>query len=578
MKLLSHHLHVERAKRLARQIGLATPLHWYREVLSPEGRRARRRDQADLAALGEQFPTIASQIERAAGAADAVALMVSYDRPNMVAMQLPIFAGMAAAGITPVPILSSLAKHRQRALYNRCGVNTFAAWDMRVERQDHAPLLERLAEARSQNDVVALRWRGVAVGKYAVSTLMRRLRQGHIDPAVPEVRRLLHLAVARTAELTDTGFALLEQWRPSTVVVVDRGYSPEGPLFEACLQRGIAPISFNAAHRDNTLMLKRYGGSNATVHPSSLSDKSWAHIRSMPWGAAEWGHLSGELEQCYTSGQWYGEVGTQFNTRPIDRTQLLARLSLDPAKRTVLLFPHIFWDATFFWGEDVFRDYEDWFRETVRTAWSTDSVNWIVKVHPANLVKNQRDGVTEMSSEEQVLAEFGTVPRHVKVLPADTDISTLSLFRIGDICLTVRGTVGIEAAAFGLLVITAGTGRYDGLGFTLDPRTQPDYHATLARLATLPMPTDEQVELARRFAYGVFLDRPLELSTIRFAYAQDAAATLQIEIADGAGTTTSNAPDIQAIAAWLRSGEEDFMNSIDCASSTELPASSSMRA
>ena len=53
-----------------------------------------------------------------------------------------------------------------------------------------------------------------------------------------------------------------------------------------------------------------------------------------------------------------------------------------------------------------------------------------------------------MSSEEQVLTEFGELPSHISVIYPETDISTLSLFQIGHYCLTVRGTVGIEASAF----------------------------------------------------------------------------------------------------------------------------------
>ncbi len=103
-------------------------------------------------------------------------------------------------------------------------------------------------------------------------------------------------------------------------------------------------------------MLKRYGPRNSNVHPSSLSTETWTALRdAMPWTASHWSRLREQFEFCYRSGQWYGEVGTQFGARLMDREALLARLKLDLNKKTVLLFPHIFWDATFFWGRDMIQ-------------------------------------------------------------------------------------------------------------------------------------------------------------------------------------------------------------------------------
>ena len=77
----------------------------------------------------------------------------------------------------------------------------------------------------------------------------------------------------------------------------------------------------------------------------------------------------------------------------------------------------------------------------------------------------------------------------MKVLDADTDISTISLFEIGDVCVTVRGTVGMEAACFGLTTVTAGTGRYDRLGFTTDPDRPEAFREILRHIGRLEKPS-----------------------------------------------------------------------------------------
>lgn len=550
----------EGLKRLLSRIGAMRVVRLVHSTFSPTARAWRQRDTAVLQRIGPQLAALERQIVAQAKQAHGVALFIGMSGTSYILQQLPVIAGVVAHGLEPVLVLPSRGSREERRLYQLCGVRRFAYWDEQPGCKESAIMLARLGGCVSQQEVVSLQWRGISVGKYAISTLMRRLRAGQIDLTQPAVRAHLEVLFHRALDHTAAALRLIEHWNPRLGVFVDRGYTPEGPFFEACIARGILPITFNAAHRDNTLMLKRYGPGNANVHPSSLSADTWATLRDvMPWTPAQWERLRDELEFCYKSGQWYGEVGTQFSARLINREALLVKLNLDPSKKTVLLFPHIFWDATFFWGRDVFRDYEEWFRESVRAAWANDKVNWIIKVHPANLVKNHRDGLRGEFSEIRVLREFGAVPPHIRVLPADTDISTLSLFTVGDICLTVRGTVGIEAAMLGLCVVTAGTGRYDGLGFTIDMQTPAEYNRLLGRLQELSHPSPAKVELARRYAYGIFLVRPLEMRSVSFRYERTNDATLQVEIHPAAEEAFLQCPDIQAIASWLSSGDEDLV-------------------
>jgi capsule polysaccharide export protein KpsC/LpsZ len=227
------------------------------------------------------------------------------------------------------------------------------------------------------------------------------------------------------------------------------------------------------------------------------------------------------------------------------------------------LFPHIFWDATFFWGVDVFSDYREWFIEALKAACANDKLNWLVKVHPAHVVKQHRDGAHGLTSEEEAIREsIGTLPPHVRLLPPDVDISTWSLFGVMDYCLTVRGTVGIEAAMLGKRALTCGTGRYDGHGFTLDYQDRETYLADLARLQDIPPPSATEIELARRFAYGLFLARSTPIASARIQFTRDATASLDVGLAVSTPEEANAAPDIAAIAQWIESGDEDYLHSL----------------
>jgi hypothetical protein len=85
--------------------------------------------------------------------------------------------------------------------------------------------------------------------------------------------------------------------------------------------------------------------------------------------------------------------------------------------------------------------------------------------------------------------------------------------QLADFGVTVRGTSGLEMAALGKTVITAGTGRYEGNGFTRDPKSAEEYLALLRQLPDIPPGHGRENELAQRYAHAIFLLKPFVLSS-----------------------------------------------------------------
>jgi hypothetical protein len=284
----------------------------------------------------------------------------------------------------------------------------------------------------------------------------------------------------------------------------------------------------------------------------------------MQWTNKHRQQLLKELESSYSDGSWYSEVGAHFQSHLHSLDEVKKKLTLNPKKKTAVIFSHMFWDATFFYGEDLFEHYQDWFIRTVEAACKNDRLNWIIKVHPGNVVKNKRIGIgAEPSLEIQALdREIQDLPQHVKLMLPETDISTFSLYQVTDYALTVRGTIGIEAAALGIRVLTAGTGRYDQKGFTIDSESSQDYLARLSRLEKIPEMTDPERELAERFAYGVFIRRPLQLSTIRLGSHRDETASPNIKITAKTASEWTSATDMIELYQWIMSADEDYLSQV----------------
>lgn len=553
-------MHLPSLKQVLRFIRYRLPgfdyLAHQAQRFTPSGRTVIAREAESLKRWREQCHRLfARPLNPAAG---KTVLMIGQTRVDFVALESFVLKAFEAAGYRPV-VLSGPGWPVHQA-YKAEGI---------VDRyfyQEFSPL-PRMKEARQLAagiktfpDLIEATYRGIRIGKYVASTLMRMWRQGSIPVAESKVAEELVDRLAQSMAFVDGAHEMIRRFQPGAAVFVDRGYSPSGELFDTCIDNNIPCYSWNAAHRNNALMMKRFDRSNATVHPSSLSRESWKTLRELPWSDELTGQVRRELSWCYSSGEWYSEVGTQVNKQELEKESLIRQLSLDPNKKTGVIFSHIFWDATFFWGIDLFRDYEDWFVQTVKAACKNDRMNWLVKVHPANVVKDHRDGVTGDPSEIQALRKhIGELPPHVRIIPADWKVSTFSLFNIMDYCLTVRGTVGIEAAMLGKTVLTAGTGRYDRYGFTHDFDQQTAYLDALDRLETIPAPTPAETELAVRYGYGVFLGRPLPLSSLEMEYQKDAGATLKVGWKLRTFEELQQAPDLQEASRFIQSGSEDYL-------------------
>jgi len=490
------------------------------------------------------------------------ALVVGYENPKLAAFQAPLIFALRVAGFhvtVPLPDIGGAAANFYRAL----GANAILPTANLRLSPDRALIQDLLDSAESQDTLLALTYRGIPIGTFATSTLMRQCRLGSINPRAPGLAGKVKDAIAASVRAADLAMAMIGKVQPDLVCFYDRGYTPDGELFEAALAGGARSLTLNAAHRSGLVICKRYNSANKDRHFGAPSAKTWDILRNMAWTDGHWQGLRAEVEDCYRSGTWYDEVGTQFGKKAPTRDEIVRTLGLDPARKTAVLFPHLFWDATFFWGDDLFDDYRDWFCEVLRAAARNDRVNWIVKLHPASVVKDRRDGYAGEPSEVTAMREtLGALPAHIAFLPPDSPVSTLALYDVMDYCLTVRGTVGIEAAMYSKSVLTAGTGRYDGFGFTIDSISRDEYLARLAKIETVLAPTTTQTELARRYAYGLFMLRPLEFQTMRFRYRQDESATLELALELPEDRSIRDMPDIACLADWLTGIDDDLVGSM----------------
>jgi len=510
----------------------------------------------DLALFRREARGLRTARPRASG--QGVALIVSLsDFVYALKLEAVIATALRLAGYRVVVLTLPNARWA-RAYLGAAGVEEFVTpgedvpADLLAEAR--AAAAAALAASPGVQELKDFEFRGAYVGQQAISTLSRTFERGRISFADEDVRAALTELLPEAVRSTVAADLLLDRVEPDIVVFNEKGYAGYGSIYDLALRRGANVVQFVAAgmHTRDALLFKRYTLETRRIHPASLAPDSWEQARALPWTPEHEAALEREFAVRYGSGEKHPDAGLQEGKELKSTEAVRCQLGLDPAKPTAIVFSHVLWDANLFYGEDLFDDQETWLVETVKAACVNPAVNWVVKLHPANMYK-ARAG--ELNDEVAIREAVGELPPHVRLLRPETDINTYSLFAVADAGVTIRGTIGMELPCFGVPVLTAGTGRYSGLGFTVDSATPEEYLERLARIHELPRLDDATVLLAKRHAYALFRLRAFVFSSYHASFARTSRLahplSHNLRLTRRTRARVEAAPDLRELGDWL---------------------------
>lgn len=477
--------------------------------------------------------------------------------------------GLRLQGYVPIGIQLSFDPWGRR-YYELFGIkhtHNFRALALRVGDVMPAHEILQFQDSRpTVRDLLQLRYHQVDIGRIALSNVLNRHKFVSFDLDRPDMLAEVCNELIQSQQNVLAAEILIDQQRPDLALLLEKGLSPMAELFGVCVANGIPVVQYVGSQSTNQYVFKRYNFQNRHQHPFSLDSATWDRVKGMPWTAEQEALLLNEFADSYRKGLWFNRKflhhGKLIKTADAVRKQL----GLDPGKKTAVIFSHVLWDATFFYGEGLFDDYETWLLNSVRAACDNSKVNWIVKLHPDLVWKLKYEGYTgELRDVIAMKSAIGRFPDHVKLVLPETDISTYSFFGVADYCLTVRGTIGIEMACHGVPVLTAGTGRYSDLGFTIDSKTKEEYLNRLKNIHTVPPMSPYQMELARRFAYALFKLRPWPMSSFEMIKmpVEQTGHPLDHNLVPVIKSNVDlvEAPDLRAFGHWVSTDHVDFIRS-----------------
>ena len=149
--------------------------------------------------------------------------------------------------------------------------------------------------------------------------------------------------------------------------------------------------------------------------------------------------------------------------------------------------------------------------------------------------------------------------KNIKVLTAATEIATIDLIKQSMGVITVRGTTGLEAACFGKKVLTAGSGRYSHLGFTVDSVNDKDFDINFGKFVSDSTQIGKlQVLNARKLAYRLFFQKPITFSSLQ--YSRDITKKVDIkELINDIDELLFKSDDVvDRLGDWMLDNEYNF--------------------
>jgi hypothetical protein len=213
-----------------------------------------------------------------------------------------------------------------------------------------------------------------------------------------------------------------------------------------------------------------------------------------------------EMETARMGARTFGKSDRLWQDVPRSGgAQVRQDLNLDD-RPIVLLATNVLGDSLTL-GRDLFStNMADWILRTIRFFADHSQVQLVIRVHPGERL------MTGPSMVDIVKKAYPQLPENVRLVGPLDKVNTYDLMELISLGVVYTTTTGLEMVMNRIPVVVAGDTHYRGRGFTLDPGSWEEYFTLLERIPGEASPfrlTDEQVELAWRYAYHFFFTYPL---------------------------------------------------------------------
>jgi hypothetical protein len=181
--------------------------------------------------------------------------------------------------------------------------------------------------------------------------------------------------------------------------------------------------------------------------------------------------------------------------------EVIEALDLNPAHRTAVLYTNIPFDTAAQDRDRGFANMHAWIAETVRVFAELPESQLVIRVHPAEV--RVPGWINREPVLERLQETFPKLPLNIRLVPAESSLSSYTLARLARCGLVYSSTLGLEMAMEGIPVVVAGDVHYADKGFTIEASGPAGYGQLISDAMARPRDRAWQ-EQARRYGYALF--------------------------------------------------------------------------
>lgn len=373
-----------------------------------------------------------------------------------------------------------------------------------VSQRDEFRQLSRSIPIR---DILAYEYYGIKVGELAWSSTNRYMKGYIVDQLElrqeDEIiyRKYFYAALINSCAASE----VIQKRQPAGIVTSHGVYVDYGPPVSIGYSKGVNVMTWASGFAD----FMHY----FTI-PKAASKLELRGITLLEWQKRVAQPLSEEenhLLDEFIHNRYFKAMARDISilSSPEDPSVLKKTLGIDNGKPIICLFTHINWDACFDLSTMIFDTANQWVVESINKMIQLPEVNWVIRVHPGE----KTDG-SLFTTDDVIMRKFQSLPDHIKVIWSDSAINSYGIYQLIDGGITIFGTCGVELSLLGKPVVVAGNAHFSGKGFSVDAESRERYFSILEDISCFTSLTEEQILLARQYAYSYFIQRQIPIKVI----------------------------------------------------------------
>ena len=398
---------------------------------------------------------------------------------------------------------------KMRWMAEECGQNYSMAGDyISTEKMQ---VLQDLSESIHLKEILNYRHLELPVGEFAWSSFNRYLKgySSEIKSLSPELvaiyRKYFYAALINIYIASKVIKLLMNQSNLVSLLTSHGVHADYAPAVFCAVKNNIKAVSWTSGYAD-FLHYFTIPKSADQLLLRGIKSSRWQNRSEIPLTETENKRLDVFTHERYRNNTARDIL---IVAKPATKSSLKEQIGIGNEKPIICLFTHVNWDASFDLPSKIFPTANTWVIESIKKMLELIEVNWIIRIHPAELTHE-----CVASAGDIIKKNFPLLPDHIKILWADSDINSYGLYQLIDGAITMFGTVGVEMSTLGKPVIVAGEAHYTGKGFTLDADSPAKYFSLLENAKNIRPLTDEQKNTAMQYAYSYFIQRQIPFEII----------------------------------------------------------------